>query len=275
MPDAQRSARSTAGDTTRVAAAGGATEVITFEDVSFGYDRTNVLEGVDFGIAPGETVGIIGPSGSGKSTLLRLIAGFDEPRSGRVTCNTDDSANCPISMMFQTDTTLPWLRAEQNVLLFSRFRKWRRSRRTLDLKQHARDLLAMVHLEDAAKRYPYQLSGGMKRRLAFATAVAPQPQLLLLDEPFSSVDEPTRIKIHQDVYNIVKELNLTTILVTHDLAEALSLCDRILILSNRPASVVAEHHIDFGPDRQLVHLRDQPEFMKLYGAVWSDLSEQL
>jgi NitT/TauT family transport system ATP-binding protein len=274
MRSAPRSARTRAGGASDAASIT-VDDVVTFEDVSFGYDQSNVLENLNLSIRPGETVGIIGPSGSGKSTLLRLVAGFDQPRSGRLACNTDHSASCPVSMMFQTDTTLPWLTAEQNVLLFSRFRRWRRSRKKIDLEERARELLEMVHLQDAAKRYPYQLSGGMKRRLAFATAVAPLPQLLLLDEPFSSVDEPTRIKIHQDVYNIVKELKLTTILVTHDLAEALSLCDRILILSNRPANVVAEHRIDFGEERELMHLRDQPEFMKLYGEVWRDLSDQL
>jgi NitT/TauT family transport system ATP-binding protein len=250
-------------------------QLVTFHDVSFGYDQNNVLESLNLTVRAGETVGIIGPSGSGKSTLLRLIAGFDKPRSGSVTCNLGSTEDRSVAMMFQTDTTLPWLTTEENVLLFSRFRRWRRSRQSVDLKARADELLSMVHLTEARERYPYQLSGGMKRRLAFATAVAPRPQLLLLDEPFSSVDEPTRVRIHQDVYRTVKELQLTTILVTHDLAEAISLCDRILILSSRPATVVAEHHINLGERHHIVHLRDQPEFMKLYGDIWRDLSEQL
>lgn len=251
---------------------------ISVENVSFGYGDTSVIEKLDLSFGSGETVGIVGPSGCGKSTLLRLIAGFQQPHDGRIAKRLDPSLHCPISMMFQSDTLVPWMTAEQNVLLFSKFRRWRRSAlRTskAELKTKAEELFAMVHLEEATRKYPYQMSGGMRRRLAFATAVAPNPQVLLLDEPFTSVDEPTRIKIHQDVFNSVKELNLTTILVTHDIAEAVSMCDRVVILSRRPAMIVAEHRMPFGDVRDMKVLRDKPAFMQVYGDVWRDLSGQL
>jgi ABC-type nitrate/sulfonate/bicarbonate transport system ATPase subunit len=115
----------------------------------------------------------------------------------------------------------------------------------------------------------------MRRRLAFATAVAPRPQVLLLDEPFTAVDEPTRIKIHQDVFDSVKQLNLTAILVTHDIAEAVSMCDRVIVLSRRPANVVSEHVIPFGNERDMRVLRDKPDFMEVYAQVWHALSGEL
>jgi NitT/TauT family transport system ATP-binding protein len=115
----------------------------------------------------------------------------------------------------------------------------------------------------------------MRRRTAFLAAVAPQPQLLLLDEPFSSLDEPTRVGIHQSIYEIVRELGITVILVTHDLAEAISLCDEVLILTNRPARVCARHTMPFGRQRNMYDLRQTPEFLRYYGVLWEELSEQI
>ncbi len=252
-------------------------DAVTLDSVSYAYDGvTNVLQNLSLSVSRGEMVGIIGPSGCGKSTLLRLIAEFAKPRTGSVTTHLDQSlSGCPLSMMFQVDTALPWLTAEQNVLMFARFRRWRRSLQGVSLRDHGRQMLSLVHLESAAGLYPYQMSGGMKRRLAFATAVAPMPQILLLDEPFSSVDEPTRVKIHQDVFNIVRSLRLTTLLVTHDLAEALTLCDKIVILTRAPARVFAVHEVPFGDERDVMTLRDQPEFLEMYAKVWHDLSSQL
>jgi ABC-type nitrate/sulfonate/bicarbonate transport system ATPase subunit len=115
----------------------------------------------------------------------------------------------------------------------------------------------------------------MRRRLAFITAVAPGPKLLMLDEPFASVDEPTRIQIHQDVLGIIQRLHMTVILVTHDLAEAISLSDRVMIMTNRPGRIFCERRMDFGPDRDMVDLRARREFLDMYGQLWNDLSQQL
>jgi NitT/TauT family transport system ATP-binding protein len=137
------------------------------------------------------------------------------------------------------------------------------------------ELLALAQLGEAASYYPRQLSGGMRRRLAYLVAVAPNPEILLLDEPFSSVDEPTRVGIHQVVHGITQLMDVTTVLVTHDLAEAVTLCDRVLILSNRPAKVASTFEIPFGRDRQMLELRGSPAYLELYGQIWQALSRQI
>jgi ABC-type nitrate/sulfonate/bicarbonate transport system ATPase subunit len=276
------------------AASGAAGGVIELDDVRFSYpDGTEVLDGISASIKAGTTVAIVGPSGCGKSTLLYLIAKLLEPTGGVIERHLKPAAvQHPLSMVFQKDTVLPWLTVADNVRLYGRFKrhKQRRGRIASILRRiglargpHPADelddrvpaLLRMVHLTDFAKRYPYQLSGGMRRRLAFLTGVAPQPQILLLDEPFSSVDEPTRIGIHQDVFKAIRSLKMTTILVTHDLAEAITLSDRVLILSNRPSSIAHIHDIPFGDDRDMLHLRATPEYLQVYAQLWDDLAAQI
>ena len=267
---------------------------IELRDVRFAYpDGTEVLAGISTAVQAGTTVAIVGPSGCGKSTLLYLIAKLLEPTGGAIERHLKPAAvQHPLSMVFQKDTVLPWLTVAENVRLYGRFKRHNKRRGTVskllrrtglhtgphnsdELDQRVPTLLRMVHLADFAERYPYQLSGGMRRRLAFLTGVAPQPQILLLDEPFSSVDEPTRIGIHQDVYEAIRTLKMTTILVTHDLAEAITLSDRVLILSNRPSTVAHIHDIPFGENRDMLHLRATPEYLQVYAQLWDDLSAQI
>jgi NitT/TauT family transport system ATP-binding protein len=253
---------------------------LQIHDVRFSYGQRLVVDGISADIPAGAIVGVVGPSGCGKSTLLSLIAGLEKPDSGSIARDTPPGRH-PKAMVFQKDTLLPWLTAAENVRLHDRFK--RRSRRYALGRKHTPDataertheLLAMAGLAGHADRYPYQLSGGMRRRLAFLVAVAAEPDLLLLDEPFSSVDEPTRIGIHQDVFRITKHVGTTTILVTHDLAEAVSLCDQIYILCKSPARIVGVHQVPFGPDREMLGLRESPEFLSLYARVWHDLSAQI
>jgi ABC-type nitrate/sulfonate/bicarbonate transport system ATPase subunit len=174
-------------------------------------------------------------------------------------------------MVFQKDTLLPWLTVAQNVALYFKFHPAPRA----EVQQRVEWLLELAGLDGFERAYPYQLSGGMRRRVAFLAAVAPLPSLLLLDEPFSSLDEPTRVAIHQDVYAIVRRLGMTAVIVTHDLAEAISLCDEVVILTRRPGSVAVRHQVPFGNDRNMLELRQSTEFLALYGRVWHDLSEQL
>jgi NitT/TauT family transport system ATP-binding protein len=262
---------------------------VTFEDLHFSYaDGTAAVQGISLRITSGSTVGIVGPSGCGKSTILGLVAGFLRPTSGTVAIRSPDSGRHPLSMVFQRETLLPWLTAEENVRMYALFQAHGIPRSKLlrrvsplgaaksrQLDARVAELLESVGLSDAAKKYPYQLSGGMRRRLAFLSAVAPNPQVLLLDEPFSSVDEPTRVAIHQDVFRITRSMQMTTILVTHDLAEAVSLCDRVIILTNRPAQIARDITVDFGADRVMLELRETPKFLELYGALWHDLRAQI
>lgn len=263
--------------------------MIQTEDLRFSYpDGTAVLAGITEQVGTGATVGVVGPSGCGKSTLLSAIAGLIEPTSGSMVRNTAGSSRHPLSMLFQKETLLPWLTVAENVALFSRFKRHGgrsgslrrlvpglRPKVAPEIAELVAELLTLVHLEELADRYPYQLSGGQRRRLGFLAAVAPKPQILLLDEPFSALDEPTRIGIHQDVFHATRMLGITTVLVTHDLAEALSLCDRVLILSRRPAVVAYEHEVPFGAERSMVDLRHTDEFLALYGRLWQDLSTQM
>lgn len=263
---------------------------ITLDDVHFSYpDGTHVIDGLSLNVRVGETVGIVGPSGCGKSTLLSLISGLAAPERGVAGCRDDGSGRHPLTMVFQNDTLMPWATAAENVRMFARFRSNGLRRGRLGrlvgrgpnpealsaLDERVEELLNLAHLSANAGSYPRQLSGGMRRRLAFLTGIAPNPQILLLDEPFSAVDEPTRVGIHQDVHRIQRLMHTTTVLVTHDLAEAATLCDRVVILSNRPAVIAHEHVVPFGEDRNMLELRESPEFLELYGALWRDLSEQM
>lgn len=251
---------------------------IEFSRVGYHYPTgLQVIDGLDLTIAPGRSVGIVGPSGCGKSTVLSLIARLRTAQTGQVRVTPDKSGRHLLSMVFQKDTVLPWLTVEQNVRLHYSFAKGGRrskaARREIDAK--IRELIAMVHLEGFEKAYPYQLSGGMRRRVAVLTSVAAFPQVLLLDEPFSAIDEPSRVAIHQDVFDIVREFGITTVLVTHDLAEAASMCDEVYIMGPRPTFVYSRHEVPFGDERDMMSLRERPDFLELYSLLWRDLHLQI
>lgn len=254
---------------------------IEFRDVGYRYPSgTQAIKGLDLSIGRGQSIGLVGPSGCGKSTVLSLIAGLRESQEGQVEVHPDHSGRHLLSMVFQKDTVLPWLTVEQNIRMHYTFKKpgWRerdggRSRREVD--ERIRELIAMVHLEGFEKAYPHELSGGMRRRVAVLTSVAALPQVLLLDEPFSAIDEPSRVAIHQDVFEIVRELGITTVLVTHDLAEAASICDEVYIMSPRPTSVFSKHVVPFGPQRDMMSLRESSDFLDLYSRLWRDLHLQI
>jgi ABC-type nitrate/sulfonate/bicarbonate transport system ATPase subunit len=242
-------------------------------DVSFAYPNGTVaVTGITLQVPHGRRIGIVGPSGCGKSTLLALVAGLNRPTSGELEVNRQSSDRHPVSMVFQKDTLLPWLTAEQNVNIFYRFH---RPADRAEVRRRSAELIRMAGLEGFESAYPYQLSGGMRRRVAFLAGVAARPEILLLDEPFSALDEPTRVAIHQDVFDIVRDLGMTVVLVTHDLAEAVSLCDEVLILSARPGTIVTRHEMPFGAERNMLELRQTPEFLDCYGTLWHELGLQI
>jgi sulfonate transport system ATP-binding protein len=243
-------------------------------DVGFVYPNGTVaLDGLSLEIPQGRVTAIVGPSGCGKSTMLQLLARLAAPTSGSIALHVDHGGDRhDVAMVFQQDTLLPWLTVTDNVGLYYRFH---RPKNRTQVREEIRELLTMVGLEQFADAYPGHLSGGMRRRVAFLASVAARPQLLLLDEAFSSVDEPTRILIHQEVLRIVHQLEMTTVVVTHDLAEAISLSDQVVIFSARPGKVFSRHDVPFGDDRDVLALRDRPEFLNLYGRLWHDLSGQI
>jgi NitT/TauT family transport system ATP-binding protein len=289
-PGASAPAVRAAHDASRETAAPAITQL---NNVSFAYDGgVEVFRNLDLSFADGEIVSVVGPSGCGKSTLLHLIAGLVKPTRGTITrpsATTDDRH--PLAMVFQTDTLLRWLTVRENVGLYSRFSSHRtpdssmirRGLRRLpgvrlkptQVDRRVTELLDLVGMSDSADAYPYQLSGGMRRRVAFIAAVAAQPRVLLLDEPFSAVDEPTRIAIHQDIYRVIRMLNMTTILVTHDLAEAITLSDRILVFGPRPTGLAGEEPIGLGGRRDMLELRSRDDYLHIYSTLWSRLSREI
>lgn len=251
--------------------------LVSVRDVSFAYPNgVLAVKDVNFDVQSKGITSIVGPSGCGKSTLLRLISGLGVPTSGSVLRDESLKQDSAVTMVFQTDTLYPWLTVEHNTEVYSRFLpiKQRRAEKAAR-KVRTQHLLEMVGLTRFAKAFPYQLSGGMRRRLAFVSAVAPSPRLLLLDEPFASVDEPTRIQIHQDILRIIREQEMTVVLVTHDLAEAISLSDTVIILTRGPGSVFKEHRIDFGIERDVLSLRQGHDYLDLYGELWEELALQI
>jgi ABC-type nitrate/sulfonate/bicarbonate transport system ATPase subunit len=252
--------------------------LVRLSRLEFSYpDGARALGGIDMDVQRGQTIAIVGPSGCGKSTILSLLAGLREPTRGAIEWSDEmrpqpgnvDSTR--LSLVFQKDTVLPWLRVGQNVAFGLRYQK-NLSRHDID--ERVDGLLTLVGLSDAKAMYPYQLSGGMRRRVAFLTAVATQPRLLLLDEPFSSLDEPSRVAIHRDVLSIVAELGTTVVLVTHDMAEAISLADVVYVLTRGPGRVANREVVPFPKKRDVMHLRETPEYQSLYAKLWGELSLQ-
>jgi putative spermidine/putrescine transport system ATP-binding protein len=190
------------------------------------------LAGIDLEIPSGEFVSFLGPSGCGKTTALRLIAGFDRATSGQVLVDGKDLTGVPpnrrdIGMVFQAYSLFPNMTAARNVEFGLRVRRQGRG----DRRERARELLELVGLGDAADRYPHQLSGGMQQRVALARALAIEPRLLLLDEPLSALDAKVRVQLREEIRRIQTRLGITTIYVTHDQEEALSISDRVAVLS--------------------------------------------
>jgi putative spermidine/putrescine transport system ATP-binding protein len=191
------------------------------------------LEGIDLAMDTGEFVSLLGPSGCGKTTALRLVAGFDQPDSGRIVVDGKDITRTPpnkrdMGMVFQAYSLFPNMTAEQNVEYGLRIRRKPKS----DRRARVGELLELVGLGHAAKRYPHQLSGGMQQRVALARSLAIEPKVLLLDEPLSALDAKVRVQLREEIRRIQLELGITTLYVTHDQEEALSISDRVAVMWN-------------------------------------------
>ncbi|WP_197495755.1 ABC transporter ATP-binding protein [Acidihalobacter yilgarnensis] len=201
------------------------------DGVGKSFGGTQVLQSISLSVSAGEFVSLLGPSGCGKTTLLRIVAGFERPDSGRVRVDGRDLTNMPaerrnMGMVFQAYSLFPNLTAAENIRFGLRLRKLPKSR------QHAivADLLSLIGLEAHADRYPHQLSGGQQQRIALARALAIQPSLLLLDEPLSALDAKVRVQLREEIRRIQRETGVTTLFVTHDQEEALSVSDRVAVM---------------------------------------------
>ena len=231
--------------------------------------EVEALRQVDMDIAPGEFCSVVGPSGCGKSTLLSVISGLERLTSGTV--EVDGAAVCgpsdKIGLMPQRDQLFPWRTIRDNVTLGLSVL----GKRTPENLAYADTLLRRYGLWDFARKRPAQLSGGMRQRCALIRTMATKPKILLLDEPFSALDFQTRLSVSSDISRIIRREGKTALLVTHDISEAISLSDRIVVLSHRPATVKAIH--DLGALRTVPPLerRSRPEFQTLFNQIWEEL----
>ncbi len=242
--------------------------LLQFNGVSYVYHtpqgETPALSDLSFSLYPGEFLSIVGPSGCGKSTLLSLIAGLITPSSGTITME----ASHKIGYMLQKDHLFEWCNIEKNVALGPRIAHTPR----MDWDDCITNLLSVYGLTGFRYAKPSQLSGGMRQRAALIRTLALSPDLLLLDEPFSALDYQTRLEVCDDIYAIIKNEKKSAILVTHDLAEAISVGDRVLVLGHRPARVQADIPISFAMEKRVPFAcRNAPEFKIYFNEIWKEL----
>jgi NitT/TauT family transport system ATP-binding protein len=244
---------------------------IEFAGVTKRYgENPAVLEALDLSIAKGEFVSMIGPSGCGKSTVLKLIAGLTRPSGGavRVDGMTPEDARETVSYIFQDPTLLPWRTVRDNVCLGLELEGVSRPKRD----KTAATLLKLVGLEHVASAYPRELSGGMKMRVSIARALATSPRLLLMDEPFASLDEMSRDHLNEELLRLRAEQKWTGVFVTHSVAEAVFLSTRIVILRHNPGRIQAVFLVDL-PFPRTAALRGSVEFDRLVSQVSRTLRE--
>ncbi|HEV8439641.1 MAG TPA: ABC transporter ATP-binding protein [Methylomirabilota bacterium] len=230
--------------------------------------QTVALRGMTFRIADREFVSLIGPSGCGKSTTLKLISGLDVPTSGRVALDgvSIREPTKKVGFMLQKDLLLPWRTVLDNVVIGLEMQRLGKAER-LD---RGRALMEKYGLGGFENAYPRHLSGGMRQRAALARTLAADPDILLLDEPLSALDFQTKLKMEEELLRILHDARKTVLLITHDIGEAVSVSDRILVCSSRPGRIKAEFELTFGGDSP-AEVRGKPEFTEMFNAVWREL----
>ncbi|HEY7559121.1 MAG TPA: ABC transporter ATP-binding protein [Candidatus Binatia bacterium] len=228
------------------------------------------LGGVNLEVRDQEFFGIIGPTGCGKTTLLHIIARLEEPTTGTVDFVGEQHGKSPVSMVFQDAALMPWRTVEENVPLGAEFRNEEPS----VYKRISRFFLEVVRLLDFAGARPHELSGGMKQKVAIARALANDPEVILMDEPFANLDAQTRLLMREELLRIWNRDKKTVILVTHNIEEAVMLCDRIAVLSARPALVKEVVTVDIPRPRNMKSMRD-PDFAKCTERIWDLLKHDV
>ncbi len=247
---------------------------LQIRDLCVRYGAHRILQGVSLEVPAGSVVGLVGPSGCGKTTLLRAIAGLVPPDAGELRLNGRpvEPGAAGVGILFQEDALLPWRTARENVALGLRIRGVRAS----VALQEADRWLERVGLAGFGGYYPHLLSGGMKKRVALAQVLATRPGLLLLDEPFANLDAIVRRLLQADVLSLVREAGVTVLMVTHDLEEAVLLCERVAVMSAGPSARIARTYpVPFPYPRDLVGLRAAPAFGHLLGEIWTDLRREV
>ncbi len=236
-------------------------------------EETKVLNGIDFQVFENEFVAIVGPSGCGKSTILNLMSGLIKPTKGSIRLRDREisSVHSSIGYIAQSDTLLPWRTVRRNVEVGLEIRGVEKEKR----REIAMELIKKAELEGFEDAYPHQLSGGMRKRVDIIKVLAVEPEIIFMDEPFASLDVFTREILQKYVLKIWSENQRTIVFITHDLTEAITLADRIFILSQRPAKLKSTHHIDLKRPRDPEELKFNPRFLQLYEGIWKDLKSEV
>ena len=232
--------------------------------------ETIALQNVSFTINRGDFVSIIGPSGCGKSTLLSIIAGLEEKSSGEIYIENKkvEDRSLEIGYMLQRDCLLEW----RNILSNTLFGLEIKGKKTKENVKYVEDLLKKYNLYDFKDKYPSELSGGMRQRVALIRTLATKPKILLLDEAFSALDYQTRIMVTNDIYTILRKEEITALIVTHDISEAISMSDKIFVLSKRPGTIKSIHKIDFEIEGKTpLNCRESPKFSQYFNTLWKEL----
>lgn len=245
-------------------------KILEIKNLSKDYHTINgevsALSDISLDIYKNEIIGIVGSSGCGKSTLLSILSGIENKSSGEVITKKNN-----FSYMLQSDALLSWLNILDNACLGLDIKKIKTSENI----NYVTKLLSDFGLSSFLKAYPNNLSGGMRQRVALVRTLATKPDIILLDEPLSALDYVTRLTISDDIYKLIKESNVTTILISHDIAECISMCDRIVVLSKRPGKIKRIHNINLKEKKMPSKNRKDELFNYYYDLVWSDLDKDI
>ena len=228
------------------------------------------INNINFRVKKGEFVSIIGPSGCGKSTLLSIIAGLENKTTGEIYIEGTkiERISDKVGYMLQRDCLLEWRTILSNTMLGLEIK----GKNNKEGKEYVESLLKKYNLYDFKDKYPSELSGGMRQRVALIRTLAVKPKILLLDEAFSALDYQTRIMVTNDIYSILKKENITAIIVTHDISEAISMSDRVMVLTKRPGTIKDIHKIDFEiENRNPINCRQSSKFSRYFDTLWKEL----
>ena len=249
-----------------------APNAVTMSRVSMSYSPEKpTLRNISLEIGSGEFVSILGPSGCGKSTILKLMAGLQRQSVGEILVHGQPVDGPPpsVGFMFQRDALLPWSTVENNIAVGLECANYPKADRPRRLKE----LISLLGLNSFGHFYPHALSGGMRQRVALGRLLAYAPQIYLMDEPFGALDALTKIQMARELLRIWSEQRRAVVFVTHDIEEAVSLSDRVIVMTGQPGTIKATHRVDIERPRDPREVRNLPEFRRLVSQIWEDITE--